>query len=495
MTSTTTPTRAVESGTRRATRFLVDYAWIASCEALSKIAGFAAFAYLARVLAPAGYGAVELAVAVGMVGYLVVDFGIGPIAARRVSAAPERAQSLLRSVPALRLALSVVGFGVAAGAAPFLAATEQGRSLVMLYALALLGAPWILDWLFQGLDRVRFVAPAQLLRMCLFLLGALVFVRGPEHVMRVGAIEIVAFGSMAAYYVVAARRMGLRASVAPERATVRALLRESAPVGAGQLLWALNQYVPTFAMAWYWSQSDVAYYGAAHRIVFSLGSFIFLYFFTLYPQLVRTTREAKDEFVELTSHSLRATAWLGGAAGIAATLLARPICALAFGDAFGEAASVLALVVWALPIHLVSGHARFALIAAGEERAQMWAQAIGVAATLALCALLVPRLHATGAALALVGSALVVWGVAHAAVVQRIGAMPGLAPLWRPVLAGIAVTAGAFALPEASPWLRAAAVCAAYALAFVLAERATLRALPALLGLGRADGSPPEAPQ
>ncbi|MCA9510918.1 MAG: oligosaccharide flippase family protein [Myxococcota bacterium] len=494
MTAPSTAADAVGDRGGLARRFLADYAWIASGEVVSKIAGFLAFAYLARVLAPVGYGAVELAVAVGMVGYLVVDFGIGPIAARMVGQDRARAGALLGSVPALRLALSLAGFAVAATLAPLLAATPEGRTLVVLYAGALLGAPWILDWLFQGLDRMRWVAPAQMLRMCLFLTAVACFVRGPEDVLRVGAIEVCAFGSMAAYYVLAARRIGERPRVAPDAATVRELAREATPVGAGQLLWALNQYLPTFAMAWWWPQSELAYYAAGHRIVFSLGSFIFLYFFTLYPQLVRTTHEAPEEFATLATHSLRATAWLGGLVGLGGTLLAAPICALAFGEAFGETATVFALLVWALPINLLSGHARFALIAAGEQRLQMGAQALGVVATLALAAVLVPTLRATGAALALLGSALLVWVVAHLATRARVGAMPGMAPLWRPVLAGAAVYAFAHALPTASPWLRTLVACATYALVFAVAERATLRALPAELGLAAARRGPEDAP-
>jgi O-antigen/teichoic acid export membrane protein len=468
---------------QRARRFIEDYALIASGELLSKIAGFLAFAYLARLLEPQSYGAVELAVAVGMVGYLVVDFGLGPIAARAVTASRERSDHFTGSVPSIRTAISLVSVASAAGFGSWLARTDDERSLVVLFACALLAAPWVLDWLFQGIDRMKWVAPAQMLRMFLFLAGVLLFVDGPEHLLRVGIVEIAAFGSMAIYYVAAARANGERPALRPDAPTVRSLVREAAPVGGGQLLWALNQYLPTFALAALTAGSEVAYYGAAHRIVFSLSSFIFLYFFTLYPSLVRATSERPQDFQPLTTHSLRATAWLGLLAGLMGTLLAVPICELAFGEAFGDSATALAILVWVLPINLLSGHARFALIAAGQQVAQMWAQAAGFVLTLVLCAALVPSYHALGAAYAMLASALAVWAIAHVATTRLVAPMSAFAPLWKPGLAALAILGSLELLALESVWWDAALAASAYIALALSLERATLRELPELLGL------------
>ena len=45
-------------------------------------------------------------------------------------------------------------------------------------------------------------------------------------------------------------------------------------VGSGQLLWVLNQYLPTFVGASWLASSELAYYAAAHRVVFGLGSWL-----------------------------------------------------------------------------------------------------------------------------------------------------------------------------------------------------------------------------
>ena len=203
------------SGARKSARAMVrDYAALSGGELVSKILGFAAFAYLARVLDPEGYGALELAVALSMMGLLVVDFGMGPIGARDVTNRPERASALAREVPAARLLLALVAVGAMTVAALAIGDSPESRTLILCFGLGLSATPWTFNWLLQGQGRMTWVAPAQMIRMFVFLGAALVFVREPGHLVRVGAAEIAASFAVAGYYVWARRAsLGHRSSV------------------------------------------------------------------------------------------------------------------------------------------------------------------------------------------------------------------------------------------------------------------------------------------
>ena len=72
-----------------------------------------------------------------------------------------------------------------------------------------------------------------------------------------------------------------------------------------------------------------------------------------------------------------------------------------------------AILVWMLPIHLLSGHARFSLIASGHQRYELLAQAAGVVTTVGVGLALVGRWGAVGASVTMVTSAAVVWVVAQ----------------------------------------------------------------------------------
>ena len=92
------------------TRFkaLWDFVFLSSGESLGKVAGFLAFAYLARTLDSASYGAVELAVAMLAIFGLFVDFGFGQIGAREVSQSPHKAAHWAALIPGARLLISLL---------------------------------------------------------------------------------------------------------------------------------------------------------------------------------------------------------------------------------------------------------------------------------------------------------------------------------------------------------------------------------------------------
>ena len=99
---------------------------------------------------------------------------------------------------------------------------------------------------------------------------------------------------------------------------------------------------------------------------------------------------------------------------------------------FVGAAPAFAILAWILPIHLLSGHARFALIAAGHQRAEMAAQAVGLAVTIVLGMWWVGPWGGPGAAAAMVASAAVVWAVAHVQARRRVAVLSPFAAGERP---------------------------------------------------------------
>jgi O-antigen/teichoic acid export membrane protein len=464
-----------------ARRLARDFAALAGGEVVAKIAGFAAFAWLARALAPEAYGAVELAVALSLFFVLVVDWGFGPIGAREIARAPERAPELAALVPAARMLLAALAAPAMVAAALLLGQPSETVQLVALFAAGLLFAPWTQRWLLQGLDMMGWVSAAQALRMGAFALGAVLLVRGSDDLLRVGWLELAASAVMAAYFaaVQAFRIAPLRLSF--RREPLGRLAREARAVGASQLVWAVNQYLPTALVAGLLGGAEIAWFGGAHRIVLSLGTFVWLYHFNLFPSLARATARTDGTFSTLVGPSFRVTAWLGIGGALVLSLLAEPLCRIAFGPAFGATADPFRALVWVLPVALLSGHARFGLIAAGHQEKELAAQLAGAVVTVGAGALAIPALGARGGAFAMVASACVVWAFAHRAARRHVGALPLFGPIWRPAAAAAGAAALGLAVAD-SPWAAAAMAGAAVAAAAPLLDPALVADLRRLAG-------------
>ena len=72
------------------------------------------------------------------------------------------------------------------------------------------------------------------------------------------------------------------------------------------------------------------------------------------------------------------------------TLTADDLIALAYGEAYRPAGVLLATLIWAVPLALVSGHYRYALVACDRERLEFRGNAIGAGIAIGLGVLLIP---------------------------------------------------------------------------------------------------------
>src|SRR5688572_30989152 len=102
------PASPVVRAETRSGGFSKRYLTLFAGEVFSKLCVFAAFAYLARVLGPSGFGLIELALAITMFFVMTVDGGLGSYGARIVSAHPEDAPRLLAQITAVRSVAAVI---------------------------------------------------------------------------------------------------------------------------------------------------------------------------------------------------------------------------------------------------------------------------------------------------------------------------------------------------------------------------------------------------
>jgi O-antigen/teichoic acid export membrane protein len=113
-----------------------------------------------------------------------------------------------------------------------------------------------------------------------------------------------------------------------------------------------------------------------------------------------------------------------------------------FGEPFVAAAPAFSVYIWLLPLRLMSGHARWTLLADERQNLLLGVEIAG-ALTLVLVGLaLVPGYGAVGASAAVVIANIVAWIAAHKVASRVIGDLPGV----RDVLVATGSTLGSLAL-------------------------------------------------
>lgn len=347
-------------------RIIINYGLLTAGECLSKAFTFFAFAYIGRVMGPERYGSLEFTLAVMIFFTLPVDFGLGSYGARELARDRSRAPVLLREITLLRGAMAALSFAALVVFVVLLPKSADAKLMLLMYGFGLFGAPWLLQWFFQGHERMRSVAAVSVVRQGVFALLTWLFVRPGLPLPWLGAFELLSIGAAgsAGFYLLRGDR---RSRLPRPRLQFAALLqhfRSAAPIGLAELAWAFLSYFPTVLLGFTVADGrELGWFAASHRLLMALHTFVYLYFFNLLPSFARCVPEPKERLRELIGGSLRVTVPAAILGGLLLTALSGQVVQLVYGEGFAGAGPFLAVLIWVIPAAMISGHYRYALLA------------------------------------------------------------------------------------------------------------------------------------
>src|SRR5262249_23883098 len=265
----------------------------------------------------------------------------------------------------LRLFLSVCSMAALGVLILFLHQSHRLKEMLILYGVRLLGTPFLLQWLFQGHDQMRWVAVASIVRQLGFAGFVFLMFRRGLPLIYIGVIECASIAGTALICAWVSRRR-LRLTWPWPDLKVSGLLghlKESSPIGLTELAWGFMWYFSTVLLGLVFSDATLGWWGASHRALMALHTFVWRYFFNLLPSISRCALRSKEDLLELMDESVRFTSWMGLLAGGLLMATAPDLLALLYGPNFREAARSFSVLVWMLPVAMLSGHHRYILIA------------------------------------------------------------------------------------------------------------------------------------
>ncbi|MCK6483123.1 MAG: oligosaccharide flippase family protein [Phycisphaerae bacterium] len=432
--------------TQRRRTLLANLSVLTIAEVLCKIVTLAAYAILARRLGTAAYGYVEFTVAAAMCAGLVVDLGFGPWGAREIARAPHRAEELISEVTLARLLFALLAYAGLAAVAwtkqRWFGGTPLLTTLLLVFGLSLLLMPLLLQFAFQGLERMSAAAWANMTRQFVFAAFAVLLVTQPADVWRVGLAETLAVLAAGAFCLWAYRR-ATGVSLRLRWRLSRELFRDGVPIGLSQVFWSVRMFGATVLLGFVAADADVGVFGGAHRILIALHTFVWLYFFNLLPALTRSWHEADGSFRSLVDASYQGVAWLACAAGLIWVLMAPWVMRRLYGAEFVAGGRALQWMAGVCVLAALNGHYRYGLFAAGRQFAEMCTAAGGAVVGLAAVPLGYLWCGVEGAAMGLVAAEVVVWLVTWRLSATSLDLTRHGRLLWRPATATVLLGAGA----------------------------------------------------
>lgn len=448
-----------------------NFIFLSGGEVISKIFTFAAFVFLARILGPTNFGYLEFTLAVMVFFTLLVDFGSSPYGAREIAKDRSRVGELTANIVALRILFAIAGYLLLI-AFVFLLPDKEApvRRLILIYGLTLFGIPGFLQWIYQGFDQMKWVALGSIIRQMIFAIGVFLLIRHADQLWMVALIECTAVSAFVLYHLYIFKSRIGRFRPPLSLRSLRSSFVGALPIGLSELTWASTWYFATILLGLMVEGKVVGWFSAAHRPVMTLHTFVWLYFYNLLPSLSRCTGQPQEILQNLMSRSIRITAWSAVFLGTVCMVLAEPMMTLIFGAEYFESVSIFKVLIWMVPITLLSGHYRYALIAFNHQTYEFISSACAAAVSVVLGLVLIPRFAAHGAAVALLLAAAVNWIMAYIFVQQKIGRIPFAIHIMRPLIGGGTMVVGFLLLLPLNTWLAGTAGFILFGLTLIILQ-------------------------
>jgi O-antigen/teichoic acid export membrane protein len=448
----------------RFSRLVTNFALLSGGELVSKLFALAAFAYLARILGPMEYGNLELAVAIIFFFTFFVDCGLSQYGGREVAKDVNAVTYLTPHIIFIRFLWAVFAFGFLVLLVVIIDKPWPLKRLILLYGLTLFVLPGYLPWVFQGRDLMHYVAFASVIRWSIFAGGVFLFIRGTAQTWVVPIVETIGMACVVFFYTLIFRSFFGPFRPRIDKKLVLSIFRQALPIGASEWVWSLKLYFATVFLGLWVGGPQVGWFSAVHRIIISSHAFVSLYFFNLLPSIARCSQGSAETLEHLTYTSMKWTAWSAIFVALLGGVLAEPVLTLIYGSQYREGVMVFRILIWFIPLTLMSGHFRFALIGYNQQRLEFAIAACGAGLNIVLNLLLIPMFGMVGGAWSLVATEGFIWGLAYYVVRRKVAPIRVWGPISRPLIGALMVTTGLFLLPPVNVWMAGGSVVLLYGL-------------------------------
>jgi O-antigen/teichoic acid export membrane protein len=267
----------------------------------------------------------------------------------------------------------------------------------------------MLEWAFQGLQRMEFIGLSRSLYKIVFLVLVLLFVRSFQNVIVVPYLDFIsAFLVGLIFFVVLWLQFPFSwGEIVPRQWSK--LVMEALPLGISFFLIQLYYNLDMIMLGLMRGPEAVGWYSAAYKIFWIIYGFFLLWQTAVFPEVTRRLHENISRAGEFLQRYVRITLWACVPLVIYVMLGAPDIIKIVFGEQYVAAMPALQILISTLLLMVLNGiYGHLILIPAGKQNLLMFSVILGILLNFVLNLVLISRFSLYGAAAATVISEAVI---------------------------------------------------------------------------------------
>jgi len=345
----------VESTARPAQILLRNTAWLFAAQIVLKLLAFYSTIVVANHLDVVNFGLFNFAISFTTLFIPIFDFGMDAYLVREIAVGADDSQVLLGSAVISKLVLSVFGFAAILLVSFFVGAAHNNERIIFLAAIALflknLSTSFVS--LLRGNHRMdldaRISIVAKVAEVGLTLLAVWLY----SDLEKILWFLIVAAVFQLAYSIVVAYRH-THVSVVFSMRLARKLMRGGMPFALTGLSVMIYFHIDTVMLSTLVDEKAVGIYRAAYNIVLAATTFSSAFVVALFPMIAKLYETERENAVRLSAQVIFYALIFSLPIALGGTLIASQFIGRLYLPSFGEAAFILQILLWWVPISAVT---------------------------------------------------------------------------------------------------------------------------------------------
>jgi len=395
----------------------------------NKALAFLGVAYLARVLRVEGFGKIEFAQAILVYFLLVVNQGLSTFGIREIAKDKTRIKTYADQIITMRLLLSLVSYVLLVVFVLWINQPAEVKRLLLIYGFTFFTFSLTLDWVFQGIEKMEYVALGRIINQVVYVSGLFLLVKSWDQLLRVPIIRVVAaiMGAMILFYTFIKRYGDIKLSY--DLNLWKQILKQSIPMGISFVMIQLYYSFDSVMLGFMKGATVVGWYNAAYKIVLLFIGFTSLFGTTIFPVLSRYYKESLTKLSKFVFQSSRLNIFFGLPIAVGGTILSGQIIRFVYGSAYQSSILPLQILIWSIFTVYFNCSFAFCLLACDKQKDYMYSVIAGATVNLILNFMLIPKYSMLGASIATIACEIVTLGLILFYSKKIVKAIPGNALL------------------------------------------------------------------
>lgn len=377
-------------------RILKNFFSLTVAEAVRKGLAFFTYAILARVLNPAGFGDFSWAMTFVMYFLLFVDMGFNLIGTREIARDYSIIKKYVNHIITIRSLISLVSFSLMVIIALLINKPWDVKLLVIISGINLFANALLIDWVFQGIEKMEIIAIRQIIIGALNLTGVILFVNSPDDkliAMLVFMLSLLINSIWLIGYFI--KHYGM-IKFSYDKAFWKKMIESAIPIGMSNLFIVIITGTSIMLLGFISTSTETGIFASAHKIFMMSMIPLNIIQGTMFPVISRaTTMEQKKKLLNKYSTIVY---FVGAFVCFGIMVYSKEVITIIYGAQYASASMILKiLMINSLIIHFNNSYSA-PLIAWNKEKEILKVTIVGATVNVVMNFVLIESYGAIGAA-------------------------------------------------------------------------------------------------